>query len=72
MVSVRSRYDVGRSAVDSVHDPFPTFPNKSYGKQQFFGRRDVPSAIYLIGSPWMARSDNLHSPAHNSAGQWNR
>ena len=39
MVSVRSRYDVGRSAVDSVHDPFPNFSEQeNYGKQQFFGR----------------------------------
>ena len=59
MVSVRSRYDVGRSAVDSVHDPFPN--RKTTANNSSLDGRDVPSAIYLIGSPWMARSDNLHS-----------
>ena len=39
MVSVRSRYDLGRDAVSSVHDPFPNFSEQeNYGKQQFFGR----------------------------------
>ncbi len=39
IVSVRSRYDVGRSQVDSVLDPFPNFTSQeNYGKEQFFGR----------------------------------
>jgi len=39
MVSVRSRYDLGRAEVNSVLDPFPNFSEQeNYGKQQFFGR----------------------------------
>ena len=39
MVSVGSRYDIGRAQVDSVLDPFPNFSEQeNYGKQQFFGR----------------------------------
>ncbi len=39
IVSFRSRYDVGREQVASVHDPFPNFSEEeNYGKQQFFGR----------------------------------
>lgn len=39
IVSFRSRYDAGRSQVDSVMDPFPNFTvQENYGKEQFFGR----------------------------------
>lgn len=39
MVSVRSRYDLGRAEVTSVLDPFPNFSEQeNYGKEQFFGR----------------------------------
>ena len=39
IVSFRSRYDVGRSRVESVLDPFPNFTDEeNYGKDQFFGR----------------------------------
>jgi cytochrome c peroxidase len=39
IVSYRSKYDVGRAAVDSVHDPFPNFTaQENYGKQQFLER----------------------------------
>ncbi len=39
IVSVRSRYDVGRAQVDSVFDPFPNFTRQENdGKEQFFGR----------------------------------
>ncbi len=39
IVSYRSKFDVGRSQVDSVHDPFPNLTaQENYGKRQFFGR----------------------------------
>jgi cytochrome c peroxidase len=39
IVSYRSRYDVGRSAVASVHDRFPNFTEQeNYGKLQFLER----------------------------------
>ena len=39
IVSFHSRYDIGRSQVDSVLEPFPNFTaQENYGKEQFFGR----------------------------------
>ena len=39
IVSVRSKYDLGRAQVASVLDPFPNFTaQQNYGKEQFFGR----------------------------------
>ncbi|NND95880.1 MAG: cytochrome-c peroxidase [Pirellulaceae bacterium] len=39
IVSYRSKYDVGRAAVENVTDPFPNFtPQENLGKEQFFGR----------------------------------
>lgn len=39
IVSFSSRFDVGRSRVDSVLDPFPNFTRQeNHGKEQFFGR----------------------------------
>ena len=39
IVSMRSRYDMGRAQVGSVMDPFPNFTDQeNYGKVQFFGR----------------------------------
>jgi cytochrome c peroxidase len=39
IVSYRSKYDVGRAAVDSVYDRFPNFTDQeNYGKEQFLER----------------------------------
>lgn len=57
IVSVRSRYDVGRSQVDSVLDPFPNFTSQeNYGKDQFFGRAKC-AACHLPDGVGFAESD---------------
>ena len=39
IVSFRSRYDIGRGQVPSIHDPFPNFSEQeNYGKEIFLGR----------------------------------
>ncbi len=44
IVSLRSKYDVGREQVDSPLDPFPNFTEQeNLGKQQFFGRGNCAS-----------------------------
>lgn len=71
MVSVRSRYDVGRSAVDSVHDPFPNFSEQeNYGKQQFFGRArcsecHLPDRVTLDGPVGQSAFFQLTTPLVN-------
>lgn len=51
IVSVGSRYDVGRSQVESVLDPFPNFTHQeNYGKEQFFGRARCADCHLPVGS----------------------
>ena len=73
MVSVGSRYDIGRAQVESVLDPFPNFSEQeNYGKQQFFGRAKCAEChlpeVEVAGASADARQSaffHLESPTVN-------